>query len=137
MSAARLARRQRTGGAIVEFAVCFPIFFLITMATIETCRLIYLRQSIKIAAYECARLAIIPDITSDVLVDQCDLILSSRRLVNYQLTTVPADLSSAQYGDLITTSIEIPIDDNVLMGRWFYPHATFKETVSIMAEHER
>ena len=45
---------NRRGAAMIEFAVCMPIFFMITMGTIETCHMIYVRQSLKIASYEWA-----------------------------------------------------------------------------------
>ncbi len=45
---------------MVELAVSLPMLVGLAMATIETCRFLYIKQSVKIAAYECARLAIVP-----------------------------------------------------------------------------
>ncbi len=53
-------KQQRRGAAIVELALFLPVYFLVAMGTIETCRALYIRQSLKIAAYECARVGIIP-----------------------------------------------------------------------------
>ncbi len=83
----RVHRRDRSGAAMIELALFLPVFFMITMATVETCRVLYLRQSLTIAAYECARLGIVPGITRDVLDDQCVAVLGGRRIQGATLTT--------------------------------------------------
>lgn len=125
---------QRNGAALMEFAICMPMFFLITMATIETCRMIYLRQSLKICAYECARLGIIPGMTKEVLVDQSDVILKGRRLRDYQFTCSPEDPSTLTYGQLFTTTVTINPASNSLVGSWFFKEQEFTKSVTIMAE---
>jgi Flp pilus assembly protein TadG len=52
--------RQRNGAAVVELAAVLPVFVLLLMGTIETCNMIFLQQSLKIAAYEGARITIVP-----------------------------------------------------------------------------
>ncbi len=54
------SQASRRAAAMIEFAICMPVFFLLAMGTIETCRMIYLRQSLKLAAYECARIELHP-----------------------------------------------------------------------------
>ena len=128
-------RRQRLGAAIVELALCLPIFFLIVMATVETCSMIYLRQSAKIAAYECARLGILPEMTKETLQDQCDVILQGRRIEGYTFTCVPDDPSTLGYEDLLTTTVTIPSSEASLVGSWFYAGDDITESVTIMAEY--
>ena len=126
---------SRHGAALIELAICLPVFFLITMATIETCRMIYIRQSLKIAAYECARLGIIPGATSETLQSQCDLILLGRNVRGYQFSCDPANLESLKYGDLLKTSVQIAAKDSAIVGTWFYRNKVFTECVTIMAEY--
>lgn len=128
-------RSTRRGAALIELAVCLPVFFLITMASIETCRMIYIRQSLKIAAYECARLAIIRGVTTDNLQSLCDSILLGRNIRGYRLTCVPADPKSLKYGDLFKTTIQIAAQDSAIVGTWFYRNKIFSESVTIMAEY--
>ena len=125
---------SRPGAALIELAICLPVFFLITMASIETCRMIYIRQSLKIAAYECARFGIVPGATSEVLQSQCDLILLGRNVRGYQFSCVPADPRSLEYGDLFKTSVQIAAQDSAIVGTWFYRNKVFTESVTIMAE---
>ncbi len=129
------AFQQRSGAALVELAICLPVFFMITMASVETCRMIYVRQSLKIAAYECARLGIVPKITRDTLNDQCDTILIGRRIRGYTFTCEPEDPSTLTYGQLFTTHVRAPAEVNNLLGTWFYRNTVFDESVTIMAEY--
>lgn len=126
---------NRQGAALIELAICLPVFFLITMATIETCRMIYLRQSLKIAAYECARLAIVPGSTRQNVVDQCDLILLGRNINGYQFSCTPTDPSTLTYGDLFKVTLQIAAKDSSIVGTWFYRNKIFTESVTIMAEY--
>lgn len=127
--------RPRKGAALIELAICLPVFFMITMASIETCRMIYVRQSLKIAAYECARLAIIPKIDHQTLQDQCDAILVGRRIRGYTFTCEPYDPQTLQFGQLFKATVQAPAEANNLMGTWFYRNSTFNESVTIMAEY--
>ena len=128
-------KSSRVGAAMIEFAICMPVFFLIAMGTIETCRMIYLRQSLKLAAYECARVGIMPGMTPDVLQAQCDVILGGRRIRNYQFSCVPPNPANLKFGDLFKTTVTVSAEENALVGAWFYQSKLLSESVSIMAEH--
>lgn len=131
----RKTNKERNGAAIVEFALFLPLFFMITMATIETCRVLYLRQSLTIAAYECARLGVIPGMTLETLEFQCDSIVNGRDIHNVKLTVEPPDLSGLHYGDPLTVTVEAKVDDNAILGTWFYRGRTLRETVVILGEY--
>ncbi len=127
-------RSHRYGAALIEFAICMPVFFLLAMGTIETCRMMYLRQSLKLAAYECARLGIMPGVTTDILQFQCDLILRGRHIRNYEFSCQPNDLSVLRFGDPLTIKVDTAAEDNALVGAWWYQEKMLSESVVIMAE---
>lgn len=127
--------KVRSGAAMIELALFLPVFFVITMGTIETCRMLYLRQSLTIAAYECARMGIITGMTNDALKTQCDNILLGRKVRGAVMKVEPSDLQSLKFGDILTVTVEAPADDNALLGTWFYRGKQMVETVKIMAEH--
>ncbi len=131
----RKTSKKKNGAAIVEFALFLPLFFMITMASIETCRVLYLRQSLTIAAYECARLGVIPGMSLEALEFQCDSIVDGRNIRNVTLTVDPPDLSSLHYGDPLTVTVEAQADDNAILGTWFYRGRTLRETVVILGEY--
>lgn len=129
------SKRGRKAAALIEFAVCLPVFLMITMGTTEACRMMYLRQSIKIVAFECARLGVVPGSTLEDLQDQCDVFLLGRKLNDYQMRSSSDDLASLVYGDTLTVTIDINADSNSLMGSWFYSGTTFTESVTVMVEY--
>lgn len=85
------------------------------------------------AAYETARLAIVPGITRDDLQTMCDVFLRGRRIDGYVLQ-LSAEPESMTYKEPYTVSIEIPAERCALVGTWFYHGQLFKESVTIMAE---
>jgi Flp pilus assembly protein TadG len=57
------SRRQsgipgRRGVAAAEFAVCLPVLVLVVFASIEACSMIFLKESLTVAAYEGSRVAL-------------------------------------------------------------------------------
>ena len=128
-------RRTRSGAAMIELALFLPVFFMITMATVETCRVLYLRQSLSIAAYECARIGIVPGMTRDALDAQSNVILNGRNIKGAVLSTTPGNLDGLQYGDTLAVTITVALDQNALLGTWFYRGKSVSETTTIMAEY--
>ncbi|WP_083904703.1 TadE/TadG family type IV pilus assembly protein [Rhodopirellula sp. SWK7] len=51
-------RRNRRGAAAVEFAVCLPVLVLLVFGSIEASCMIFLKQTLSVAAYEATRVAI-------------------------------------------------------------------------------
>ncbi len=90
---------------------------------------------LKIAAYECARVGIIPGTTLSDMQLQCDAVLAGRRIKNYRLTTIPADPRSLHFGDVLTATVTATTKDNALAVTWFYRTETWTESVKIMAEN--
>lgn len=127
-------RRKRRGAALVELAICLPVFFLITMGTIESCRMIYLRQSLKMAAYETARLALVPGVERADLETMCDIFLRSRRLEGYRMT-LSAEPSSLKFQEPLTVTVEIPASECAVVSSWFFREQTFRERVTVLIEY--
>lgn len=127
-------REQRSGAAVVELAVCLPLLVLISLATIEACAMIYLKQSLKIAAYEGARVGIVPGADPTNVLAQSDLILVNRDIADYNVALAPADPGSLQPGDFFRVSVTAPCTTNSLIGGWFYDGRQFTESVEVMAE---
>lgn len=125
---------QRRGAAIVEVALTLPILVLICLATIDTCRVIFVRQSAKLAAFECARIGIIPGVTRTQLQQLCATFMASRAVSQASVSLSVADLSSLTKGDLLTVTVTVPANSNALSSSWFYRGRTFAESVSILVE---
>lgn len=125
---------RRSGAAIVEVALTLPILVLICLATIDTCRVIFVRQSAKLAAFECARIGIIPGVTRTQLQQLCATFMASRSVSQASVTLSVPDLSMLSKGDLLTVTVTVPANSNALSSSWFYRGRIFAESVSILVE---
>jgi Flp pilus assembly protein TadG len=124
----------RSGAAIVEVALTLPLLILISLATLDTCKVMFVRQSAKIAAYECARVAIIPGATTQLLESQCRAFLTPRGVSQYAITISEPGLANLRKGQLLTVSISVPAKENSLGASWFYRDRNFVESVTILVE---
>lgn len=131
---APLRQNPKLGAAVIELAVCLPLLVLIAMATVEACSMIYLKQSLKVAAYEGARVGVVDSATAGNVTAQCDLILTGRDVQQFTITLNPADPAAVPPGDFFRVTCSAPCVPNSLIGGWFYQGLEFSEFVEIMAE---
>ena len=103
-----LLQQNKQGAAAVEFAIVLPVFVLILLGSIETCTMIFLQQSLEMAAYEGARVAIVPTTTSLNIASAAKQILTPRHIQNSSISVTPSDFQSAPYGTFIRVSVSVP-----------------------------
>ena len=132
MNQRRLAKRN--GAAVVEFAVVLPVFVTLLLGTIETCNMIFLRQSLEIAAYESARAAIVPGSDDFDINLATTEILTARRIKNGTVTVTPANFQNAAYGSFIRVNVSAPCSSNSVFALRFYGSKTLTGTVEMMKE---
>jgi Flp pilus assembly protein TadG len=98
--------RQSRGVATVEVAICLPIFVVVVFGTIECCDLMFLRQGLLQAAYEGARVAIVPNAKSENVLEQVDRILVQRGIQASAVRIIPPDFHEAPFGTEVTVEID-------------------------------
>ena len=125
---------NRKALAVVEFAVILPVFVILLMGTIETCTMIFLQQSLEIAAYESARVAIVPSSDDFDVKLASQEILASRRVLNATVVVTPANFQNAAYGSFIRVDVSAPCSSNSVFALSFYGSKTLKGTVEMMKE---
>ena len=84
----RAKRNPRRGAAAVEFAVLLPVFVLLVLGTIEATSMIFLQQTLEIAAYEGARVGLVPDSTDGNVEGAARQILDARNVQGSTTTVV-------------------------------------------------
>ncbi len=131
----RRSRAPRVGVAVVEMAVCLPVLTLITLATVESSAMIFLQQSLSIAAYEGARVALVPTSADENVRYQAELILEGRAVQNATVTVTPNNYSASPAGTWIQVVTSAPFADNSLAGGWLFNGQTLTATVEMMKEH--
>lgn len=112
----RSQRCKTRGAATVETAVCLPLFVIIVFGTLECCDLMFLRQGLLQAAYEGARVAIVPNAKSENVVEQVERILVQRGIQSSAIRIIPTDFDSAPFGTEVTVEVDAqPGANNQLM----------------------
>ena len=94
----RAKRNPRRGVAAVEFAVLLPVFVLLVLGTIEATSMIFLQQTLEIAAYEGARVGLVPDSTAGNVEGAARQILDARNVHGSTTTVVVGvDLTGSDF----------------------------------------
>jgi hypothetical protein len=119
--------------AAAELAACLPVVGLIVLATIEACTMIFLRQSLAIAAYEGARTAVQQNASFADVARSTQAILTERR-VSSGSTIVRPNLASARPGDYVEVTVSAPASSNSVVPISFYRGHTLRATATMMKE---
>ena len=130
----RRPRTRRRGVAAVEFAVFVPVLFLLVIGTIEATSMIFLKQSLKIAAYEGDRVSLVPGSTQLNVIAASEQVLGARSVQAANVTVTPADIEVQPYGTFIQVKVDAPCDQNSLFAPWFYAGRTLASQVEMMKE---
>ncbi len=123
----------RRGTALMELAVCLPLVVMITMATIEACSVLYLKQALKIAAYEGCRTGLVPSATVMNARAQSEELLNSRDIRGYTINITP-DPNTLRSGQLLKVEVRCKCADNLLLHSWFYKNKLLSESVEMVKD---
>jgi len=106
-------RRLRRGATVVEFAIVAPVFFLLLLFSFEFSRLNVIRHTADNAAYEAARVAMVPGATAAEAVTEANRILNIAGARGATVTVDPAVLGP----DIneVTVAIGVPMAQNGLI----------------------
>lgn len=124
----------RRGAALTEFAVILPVLVLMFFGTVEACSMINLEQSLKVAAYEATRIALVPGTTAGNVTAAATQVLEDRNIAGGAVTISPSDFNSAATGTYVSVTVTAPAKGNSLVGAWFYGGRTLTSTVEMMKE---
>lgn len=102
----------RVGAAAVEMAVCIPTILLLLVATLDVCGMFKIQQSLKVSAYEGARIGVVPGAESKNVNFQCEAILDAHGVNSYTVSMTPSDPATLAPGDYFTVSIDANFDAN-------------------------
>ena len=126
---------DRRGAAVTEFAVILPVFVLIVLATIEATSMVFLQQTLEIAAYESARVALVPGSDAGNVGAAANSILGNRKVVDATVSVTPSNFESHPYGTAITVNVTADCEKNAALASWFYRGRQLSSSVTMMKEH--
>jgi len=107
---------------------------LILFGTIEACSMIYLNQSLKIAAYEGARVSLVPTSNSGNVEAAGNQVLNDRNIQGGTVAVAPSNFDTLPYGTFIAVNVSAPCESNTLFGAIFYAGRDISVTVEMMKE---
>lgn len=121
------------GTAVTELAICLPILVIITIGTIEACTMLHVRQKLKTAAYEGARVGVFPGAEAQNVSFQCQLLLDAQRVKSFDIQMNPSDPSTLGDGEFFTVTTTAPCAANSLIGGLLYSDRTLTQSASLSA----
>jgi Flp pilus assembly protein TadG len=108
----------------------------LTFATIETTSAIFVKESLTIAAYEGARVAVQRKATKKNAVDQAEQFLDARGIVNAKVDVTPKNLQNTKALDVITVEVSAPLAGNSSFIGRFFAGRNVTATVKMLREFD-
>ncbi|QDT09853.1 TadE family protein [Planctomycetes bacterium K23_9] len=130
---------QRKAVATVEFAICLPVLIVLTLGTMDLCSLIFLKESVTIAAYEGARRGVgrgrtNADVTSRVIefLDDRDIEFDGAGLTQFS----SPDFTSAETLENVTVTVTVPAAGNMIIPLGMFDALTVSSSVTMRKEYK-
>lgn len=124
----------RRGVAAAEFAVCLPMLLLLLLGMLECCTMIFLKQSLAVAAYEGAHTALAPGATDADVQTAATGILTDRRVNGGAVQILPGPLAGIAEGDYVRVQVSAPTDANAVLPARFFRGRQLQSTAVMMKE---
>ncbi|MCC9605948.1 pilus assembly protein [Blastopirellula sp. JC732] len=127
------SKRSRHGMAVAELGICLPVVVLILMAAIQGAEMMFLKQTVAIAAYEGCRAALRPNATNEIAVAAAASVLNDRHIEG--ATIEASKFTTAKTGKDVTISITAPVAQNSTLQGWMFSPPTITSSVTMMKEY--
>jgi len=132
-SQTRRIRQTRRGAHIVEMALVLPILIMVVFGIIEFARANQIRQAVKQAAYEGARVGITMDASVANVQTQANSVLSSVGITGSTVTVSPNPLTSATA--FVTVTVSASATANGWFMKYFTPGQAITAAVTLESEN--
>ena len=116
--------RRRQGVTVVEMALTLPVLFLILFACYEFGRANMIRHTAQGAAYEAARVAIVPGATVQEARDTAEFFLSTSGVNDFDIDIEPNNIQDDT--ETVSVLITVRMRDNSNIGLLFSEDAVFE-----------
>lgn len=121
---ARRLRQARRGAHIVEMALVLPILIMVVFGIIEFARANQIRQTVKQAAYEGARVGITMDASVANVQTQANSVLSSVGISGGTVTVSPNPITST------TAFVTVTVSASATANGWFMKYFTAGQAIT-------
>ena len=126
----KLRRSQRRGTTTVEMAFAAPILFLVVFSTVEFWQINTYRNMATEAAYEAARLGVLPGVTAqqieDRALDAMNKVGATGTFVTVEPATIEIDTEE------VTVTVNVPVADNGwIVSKFFAPQHIVRSSTMV------
>ena len=119
----RNRRGPRRGAAAVELAACLPILFLVVFAAYEFGRANMLHHACESAAYEGARIGMVPGATPAKIRTAAQSVLNSVGVRDARIRITPSAIDNST--PRVRVEIDIPMKTNTIVPMSFTRESVF------------
>lgn len=123
---------RRSGTTAVEMAMTLSVLFLIMFGAYELGRANMIMHTTEAAAYEGARVGIVPGATADQVEQAVRSVLSTIAVRGAQIETDPVDL--AEETESLGVTVEVSFVDNSILMPMFIGSEPFSRTCRMARE---
>ena len=125
-------KQTRIGATAVEVAICLPILFLFLFSSYELSRGNFLSHAVESAAYEGARVGILPGANKAKIQAAVDFVMKSCGATNYQVTVTPAVLTEET--TKVTVEVAVPMQENTNIPSNLLDDPVFRSSCTLTRE---
>lgn len=138
-TAQQRTKPQRRGVAGVEFAIVLPVLIVLTLGTLDLCSLMFLKETVVLAAYEGAREGVNRGQTDADCVSRVVELLDERGVVHGGAAAVNitgASFDSAETLEHVTVTVSVPAAGNLLIPSAMFDGMNVSHSVTMRKEFE-
>jgi Flp pilus assembly protein TadG len=145
MSVLQINRRRRkrpskrSGVAAIEFAMVLPVLLILTIGTMDLCSLMFLKESVVLAAYEGARQGVGRGRTNADATARITEFLDERNITHNGAGSVVISgggFEGAETLEAVTVTVTVPTDGNLLIPSDLFGGMTVSADVTMVKEYE-
>jgi len=128
----RAQRTTRMGALSVEVAICLPLLFTMLFACYEIAHANMVKHATESAAYEAARIGIVPGAKADKIRDAAAFVLGSVGVNDFTLTITPAIIDTNT--PKVKVEIGVPFRKNSNIPQIFVQDPVFRGECELSRE---
>ena len=128
----RRLRRSRSGLVTVELALTAGLAFFFFFAALEFARVSMIRHTVDHAAYEAARVGIVPGATAAQVEAKARQVLGTAALRVFDLAVSPSPIQLG--ARTVTVTISVPLERNLFAPARFFAGKRFERSFTMQRE---
>lgn len=128
----RSGRRHRIGALTAELAIVLPVLFLFIMASIEFSRAFVVLHTAENAAYEGARVGIVPGATAQEVTDMANGVLDAVGVSKSNIVVEPSVIKNDT--PEVTVKVVVPMNKNGYLAPLFLKKKKIIKKITLTRE---